>query len=140
MPGDIYIGVTALADDMAYLASTAEVLQLMLGVGHSYSRQHHYKIHPTKTKFVEHNFGKKEAGYVWTLGDTQIHSSEENIQLGLKRTMSGECEININEWIKSARQTKYSLMNSGYHGTNGLSPTRSFQIYKTYVLPCLLYG
>ena len=31
-------------------------------------------------------------------------------------------------------------MNSGYHGTNGLSTTTSFQIYKTYVLPRLLYG
>ena len=59
MLGDIYIGVTAVADDMAYLASTVEVLQLMFGVGHRYSRQHHYKIHPTKTKIVEQNFGKK---------------------------------------------------------------------------------
>ena len=70
MLGDINIGVTALADDMTYLASTAKVLQQMLGVGHIYSRQHHYKIHPTKTKIVEHNFGKKESDYVWTLGDT----------------------------------------------------------------------
>ena len=38
MLGDIYIGVTAVADDMAYLASTADVLQLMIGVGHRYSR------------------------------------------------------------------------------------------------------
>ena len=54
--------------------------------------------------------------------------------------MSGECEINIKERIKSARRTKYSLMNSGYHGTNGSSPTTSFQIFKTYVLPRLSYG
>ena len=54
--------------------------------------------------------------------------------------MSGECEINLNERIKPARRTKYSLMNSGYHGTNGLSPMTSFQTYKTYVLPRLLYG
>ena len=66
----------------------------------------------------------------WTLGDTQIASSEETTHLGLKRPMSGECEMNINEQIKSARRTKYTLMNSGYHGTNGLSPTTSFQIYK----------
>ena len=84
MLGYIYIGVTAVADDMAYLASTAEVLQLMLGVGHRYSQQHHYKIHPTKTMIVEPNLGKKEADYVWPLGDTQIHSSEETTHLGLK--------------------------------------------------------
>ena len=77
---------------------------------------------------------------MWTLCDTQIHSPEEATHLGLKRTMSGKCEINISERIKSAGRTKYSLMNSGYHGTNGLSPATSFQIYKTYVLPRLLYG
>ena len=31
-------------------------------------------------------------------------------------------------------------MNSGYHGTNDLSPATSYQIYKTYILPRLLYG
>ena len=42
--------------------------------------------------------------------------------------------------MKLARRTKYALMNSGYHGTDGLSPATSYQIYKTYVLPRLLYG
>ena len=138
--GNIYIGATAVADDLLYLSSTPEMLQLMFGVGHRYSQQNHYKIHPTKTKIVENNCGKKESDYVWTLGDTQIHSSEETTHLELKRTVSGECEINVNDRIKSARRTKYSLMNSGYHGTNGLSPATSFQIYKNYVLPRLLYG
>ena len=48
--GNIYVGATTVADDMAYLSSTPEMLQLMLGVGYRYSRQHHFKIHPTKTK------------------------------------------------------------------------------------------
>ena len=138
--GNIYVGATAVADDMAYLSSTPEMLQLMLGVGYRYSRQHHFKIHPTKTKIVEHNFGKKQSDFTWTLGDTQIMSSEETTHLGLKRTTSNECELNVNERIKSARRTKYSLMSSGYHGTNGLCPVTSHQIYKTYVLPRLLYG
>ena len=91
--GNIYVGATAVADDMAYLSSTPEMLQLMLGVGYRYSRQHHFKIHPTKTKIVEHNFGKKQSDYTWTLGDTQIMSSEETTHLGLKRTNSNECEL-----------------------------------------------
>ena len=64
---------------------------------------------------VEH---RKLSDYVWTLVDTQIHSSEETTHLGLKPTESGECEVNVNNRIKSARRTKYPLMNSGYHGTN----------------------
>ena len=50
--------------------------------------------------------------------------------------------MNIEDRIKLARRTKYALMNSGYHGTNGLNPATSYQIYKTYmyILPRLLYG
>ena len=53
--GDIYVGATAVAGDMAYLSSTPEMLQLMLhvGIGNRYSRHHHFKIHPTKTKIVQ---------------------------------------------------------------------------------------
>ena len=97
--GDIYVGATAVADGMVYLSSTPKMLQLMLGVGYRYSRQHHFKIHPTKTKIVEHNFGKKQSDYIWTLGDSQIMSSEDTIHLGLKRTTSNECELNVNERI-----------------------------------------
>jgi len=31
-------------------------------------------------------------------------------------------------------------MSSGLHGTNGIDPTTSYNIYKLYVLPRLLYG
>ena len=31
-------------------------------------------------------------------------------------------------------------MNTGLHGANGLSPEVSYQIYKIYVIPRLLYG
>ena len=140
MLGSIYVGATAVADDMAYLSSSPEMLQLMVGVGFRYSQQHHFKIHPTKTKIVVHNYGKKQSEYTWTLGDTNIHPSEETTHLGLKRTVSKECEINISDLIKSARRTKYALINSGYHGTNGLCPATSLQMYRTYVLPRLLYG
>ncbi|CAC5357990.1 unnamed protein product [Mytilus coruscus] len=69
-----------------------------------------------------------------------ISASEETVHLGLKRTLRKECEINKKERIKSARRTKYALMNSDLHGTNGLNPKISVTIYKSYVLPRLLYG
>ena len=37
--GNIYIGATAVADDLIYVSSTPEMLQLMFGVGHRYSQQ-----------------------------------------------------------------------------------------------------
>ena len=64
----------------------------------------------------------------------------QHTHLGLERSDKQESEINIEERIKTSRRTKYSLMSSGLHGTNGIDPTTSYNIYKLYVLPRLLYG
>ena len=76
----------------------------------------------------------------WNLGETLLQTSDEAVHLGLQRTSKDECEINILDRLKVARGTKYALMGSGVHGTNGLDPKTSYQIYNTYVLPRLLYG
>ena len=38
------------------------------------------------------------------------------------------------------RRSAYALMGSGFHGMNGISPAISIHIYRTYVLPRVLYG
>jgi hypothetical protein len=43
-------------------------------------------------------------------------------------------EINVEQNIKKARRTTYSLMASGLHGHNGLDAETSLQLFKTYVL------
>ena len=77
MLGSIYVGATAVADHMAYLSSSPEMLHLMVGVGFRYSRQHHFKIHPTKTKIVVHNFGKNSQNIHGHLG-IQIYTLRRN--------------------------------------------------------------
>ena len=47
---NVYIGATALADNMACLFSTPEILQIKLNVGYRYSQQHHFEIQPVKTQ------------------------------------------------------------------------------------------
>ena len=42
--------------------------------------------------------------------------------------------------LENARRTKYALMGSGFHGTNGIDAATSYKIYHTYVLPKLIYG
>ncbi|CAC5355245.1 unnamed protein product [Mytilus coruscus] len=91
----------------------------MLDIIGRYTDQHQYNIHSTKTKIVPTN---------------------ATIHLGLQRTNKRENEINIDDRIKLARRAKYSLMSSGLHGTNGVDPITGYNIYKTYILPRLLYG
>ena len=42
--------------------------------------------------------------------------------LGFQRANKLENDINIKERIRTARRTKYSLMGSDLHGTNGVDP------------------
>ena len=46
----------------------------------------------------------------------------------------------VDENIKKARHTAYSLMSAGFHGNNGLDPSTSIHILKTYVIPTITYG
>jgi hypothetical protein len=113
----------------------------MLSVILRYANQHHYNIHPTKTKIVQCT-NSKTSTYedYWNLGETLLQTSDEAVHLGLKCTSKNEGEINILDRLKVARRTKYALMGSGVHGTNELDPKTTYQIYNTYALPRLLFG
>ena len=39
-----------------------------------------------------------------------------------------------------ARRSAYALFGSGFHGENGLDPETTIHLYKTYIIPVLLYG
>ena len=112
----------------------------MLNVILRCANQHHYNIHPTKTKIVQCTNSKTPTYEdYWNLGETLLQTSDEAVHLGLKWTSKNECEINILDRRKVAR-TKYALMGSGVHGTNGLDSKTTYQIYNTYALPRLLFG
>ena len=46
----------------------------------------------------------------------------------------------VEENIKKARRTVFSLMGSGLHGRTGVDPETAIIIFRTYVLPVLTYG
>ena len=53
--GDIYIGTPTCADDIALIESNKENLQIMINVIGRYAKQHHYRIHPMKTKIIQYS-------------------------------------------------------------------------------------
>ncbi|CAC5388978.1 unnamed protein product [Mytilus coruscus] len=136
--GDIYVGAPTCADDIAFISNNEYELQIMLNVIDRYAKEHHYKIHPTKTEIID--CSKHKSSYNWTMGGKVVKTTDCSEHLGIKRTDGKEHNFNIKERIQIARRTQYALMGSGVHGTNGLNPAISYQIYKTYVIPRLTYG
>jgi len=75
------------------------------------------------------------------LNDAEIPVTGKITHLGVDRYSD---EISPKQFIvdriSMARRTAYALMGTGCHGSNGISPQVSIQIYRTYVLPRLMYG
>ena len=126
---------------MAILTKCKQELQLIFGESKEYSRKYRYEIHPAKTNVIAAaNEHKVDKSLSWTLGENSINISDSAVHLGTMRLGKIESSINVDERISLARRTSYSLMNTGLHGSNALTSTVSYQIYKTYVIPWLLYG
>ncbi|MES9881858.1 MAG: reverse transcriptase family protein [Sedimenticola sp.] len=142
--GTIYTGCPTCADDVLLMSSSSEELQLMLHLASSYSQEHRYIIHPQKSAVVRiatnSAHQKSELVSEWKIGHTDILVQTEARHLGLIRTQRHEGARNIEDRIKLARRTLYSLMKAGVHGTSGINPRVSYKIYRTYVLPRLLYS
>ena len=139
--GTVFVGSPACCDDIAFLTKSKDELQIMFNEGKQYSEKHRYEIHPTKTNIVDLvNGSKVNDDMTWNLGDNILSFSDTAVHLGVARAGKKESDINIDERISLARRTSYSLMNTGLHGANGLSPEVSYQSYKINVIPRLLYG
>ena len=67
--------------------------------------------------------------------------TDQATHLGIARvTNSASPDPVIEDRISLARRTAYSLMGTGFHGNNGISPQYSVRIYMTYVIPRLMHG
>ncbi len=128
--GTTYIGCPTVADDICLLSEDRDELQCMLEVAVRHARQDRVTIHPTKTNAVVINKTKqyKKQDLKWTLGETNVTPSKKTTHLGILRAETKENEINIENRLSLARRTMYSLINTGFHGSNGLNPTVSLKI------------
>jgi hypothetical protein len=59
---------------------------------------------------------------------------------GNLRRVRSENKLNIEDCLKIGRQTTYALLGSGLHARRGMSPIIAIKIWRTYVIPKLLYG
>ncbi|CAC5377148.1 unnamed protein product [Mytilus coruscus] len=69
-----------------------------------------------------------------------LPTSNKATHIGICRTDDDSCKVTIDENLKKARRTLYSLMGVGLYGENGLDPQTSMSIMNTYIIPIMLYG
>ena len=145
--GSIFLGTPACADDVLLASKSPWELQGMMQVNADYANVHRYEIHanpdPDISKSSVTSMRLPEAHKMlsneWKLHDATLPETKKFTHLGLTWEQ-GKQTPNIEEKIRKARQTAYSLLGAGLHGRSGLDPLTSFRLIQLYVVPTLLYG
>ena len=78
---------------------------------------------------------------IWSLIDDLYVGGDEVhfVHLGITWMKNKTCP-DVDESIKAARRTTYSLLGAGLHGNNGLDPIASSKTIQLYVTPRLVHG
>ena len=140
--GEIYLGAPTVADDVLLLSNSSLDLQHMLDIVSEYSSLHRYNTHPTKSEVcvISREPEFLPALKEWHISDVKLPISHQATHLGITRSDLQTSDTIAETRITQARRTSYALMSVGLHGHNGLSGEACIHIYKTYVLPRLMYG
>ena len=127
----LYMGCATVADDVLFMASSDDELQLMFNLAYINSQEKRYVIHPQKTTAQRRNVSKGDTRCEivkdWFLGPQKVKVDSKLSNLGLTRTEKSENSINIAERISTARRTLYALIKTGVHSTSGLNPKISYK-------------
>ncbi|KAK3104737.1 hypothetical protein FSP39_008965 [Pinctada imbricata] len=128
------------ADDLALVHKETNALQTLTNIVHYHACKDRFKINPTKSEIVHIYPQKKDSieEQEVKLGESIIQQVEESKHLGIERNSNNT--PNIQERLRTARKTMYALMGAGMHGTDGLSPIITFNMWTTYVIPRMLHG
>ena len=140
--GDVCLSSPTCADDCMHMSNQSPEMQAMLGASYSYSGEHHYGIHPGKSRVAElinSQLGRLLTELSWQLGEDSLNSVDGFMHLGLNWERD-KLKPDLSDKFRAAHRTAYLLMGYGIHGTNGLNPVVSVHILNTQVLPRLLYG
>ncbi|CAG2197875.1 unnamed protein product [Mytilus edulis] len=94
------------------------------------------KINSKKTEILMIN--KKNKDINLQLFNEKIDEKQNIKHLGIERQEKNN--PNVENRISVARATMYSLLGAGLHGINGINPLLSYKLWRTYVIPRMLYG
>ena len=138
--GSVHLAVAACADDIILISPSKHAIQCLLDEAVLFAKSHRYLLHPNKSVIASIRTKTPEDIKMY---DGFIPTTEKLEHLGITRTLSGNnpmMKACVEDRINRMWRTAYLLMDVGLHGTNGLNPTASIKLIRTYILPRVLYG
>ena len=114
-------------------------------MAYDYTYMEGYELQPTKSVVlnISHKQRKQESNNLtFTIGPNKMSSVESATHIGIIRTTSFKRNMtaNVEENLKKARRSAYSLLGGGFHGHNGLDVETIVHLCKIYISPVLFYG
>ena len=146
--GDTYVSTLACADDVIFIAASEADLQKQLLLFNDFMNRERFNLHPKKSSISIYNPTALELQFYceakpWKINQQPATISHEFIHLGVNYNLEkpgATSNSTVEARLKTGRNTTYSLMGAGLHGTNGVNPTVSNHIYNVYVVPCVVYS
>ena len=143
MVGGVCCAAPACADDVTFTSDKPDELQVLVSESEDYSGMERFLLQPVKSVVMPvPGIARKTTNldqFSWTINGEKMPVVKEVTHMGIKRSAVSN-DVTVDENIKKARKTMYSLMGPGLHGYNGLDPETSVQLYQVYVVPTLVYG
>ena len=118
--GNININSTACADDIALVSENPDQAQVLINMAYDYAYMEGYELQPTKSVVlnISQKQNNRKNSTTFTMGPHKIPAIESATHLGIIRTTSlkGNSIGNVEENMKKARRSAYSLFGGGCHG------------------------
>ncbi|XP_053406291.1 uncharacterized protein LOC128559140 [Mercenaria mercenaria] len=141
--GGVRCSARACADDICLCAEAASDSQELLNIAVEFANMERYLLQPAKSVHIRiHHQRRTKHQQSLFMNDSKLSSVKKSLHLGIIRTDSvlNNQRENVEENVKKARRKAYSLFGSGYKGQTGLDVSTVVYLYKTYIVPVLLYG
>ena len=137
--GSISCCAPTCADDIALVSDNPYNLQATVNIASDYSKREGYHLQPTKSVILP----VKTSNRLFDNIDLDLNGElmpvvDKTPHIGIQRAFKDSASATIEENLKKARRSLYSLMASGLHGENGLDPVTAISLVKTYIIPVIM--
>ena len=126
-----------LADDISLISLTPLALQNMLNIAHEYSKKWQFKFNADKSCVMQFRSKGRNQDFTWTLGDKLVPCKDSHTHLGITVNNNGSLSDHIKNTCRKGHNSFYAFTDIGSPYLNPLTLTK---LYKSVVLPSVLYG